>query len=170
MTSIIRRLEQARAKAAELEQSFQKELASLPRAYGFDSLKAFIAALEASGRGKPSGTKRAKRPSKPKTRKRAVITDSVRASVRKLFKAGKSGSQIAKAVGIPLPSVQYIKKALGLVKAPKKALPKAKRRRAPSIPAVAHKTHKKRVVPKKATVPEPKPAPTIFVPPAAPAV
>jgi hypothetical protein len=170
MTPIIQRLAQARANAAKLEQSFQKELASLPKAYGFDSLTGFIAAVEAAGRGKRSGAKRAKRPSKPRTRKRAVITDSVRASVRKLFKAGKSGSQIAKAVGISLPSVQNIKKALGLVKAPKKAPAKAKRRRAPSIPAVAPKTHKKRVAPKKATVPEPKPAPTIVVPPAAPAV
>jgi DNA-binding CsgD family transcriptional regulator len=36
--------------------------------------------------------------------------------VKKLVKAGKSGSQIAKAVGISLPSVQNVKKALGLVK------------------------------------------------------
>lgn len=167
---IIRRLAQARATAAKLEQSFVKELASLPKAYGFDSLKAFIAAVEASGSGKRSRIKKTKKAYKPKTRKRAVITDSVRAKVKALLKAGKSGSQIAKAVGISLPSVQNIKKTFGLVKATKKAPPKAKRRRAPSKPATAPKTHKKRVTPRKAAVPEPKPTPTTVVPPVIPAV
>jgi len=43
--------------------------------------------------------------------------------VKKLAKAGKTGSAIAEELGISLPSVQNIKKALGLVKArkPKKA-------------------------------------------------
>jgi hypothetical protein len=167
---IIRRLAQARATVAKLEQSFVNELASLPGAYGFDSLKAFIAAVEASGRGKRSGVNRSKKPSKPKKRKRAVITDSVRAKVKALVKAGKSGSQIAKALGISQPSVQNIKKALGLVKKPKKAPPKAKRSRTPRNPATKPKTHKKRVAPKKATVPEPKLAATIVEPPAAPTV
>ena len=167
---IIRRLAQARATAVKLEQSFVRELASLPKAYGFDSLKEFIAAVEASGRGKRSGAKRAKKPSKPKTRKRAVITDSVRAKVKALLKAGKSGSQIAKAVGISLPSVQNIKKALGLVKKLKKTPPKAKRSRAPSKPTAKPKTHKKRVAPKKTTIPEAKPAPTTIAPPVIPAV
>ena len=40
--------------AAKLEQSLVKELASLPKAYGFDSLKAFIASLEVAGGGKRS--------------------------------------------------------------------------------------------------------------------
>jgi hypothetical protein len=167
---IIRRLAQARATAVKLEQSFVRELASLPKAYGFDSLKEFIAAVEASGRGKRSGAKRAKKPSKPKTRKRAVITDSVRGRVKALLKAGKSGSQVAKAVGISLPSVQNIKKAVGLVKKPKKAAPKAKRSRAPSKPTAKPKTHRKRAAPNKATIPEVKLAPTTIVPPAAPAV
>ena len=170
INSITRRLAQARATAATLEQSFVRELASLPKAYGFDSLEAFIAALEACGRGKHRGAKRAKKPSKPKTRKRAVITDSVRAKVKALLKAGKSGSQIAKAVGISLPSVQNIKKAFGLVKSPKKTPPKAKRRRAPGKPAAAPKAPKKRVAPKKATIPEAKPAPATIVPPVIPAV
>jgi hypothetical protein len=169
MTPIIRRLDKARAAAAKLEQSLVKELASLPKAYGFDSLKAFIASLEVAGGGKRKGAKAARKPSKPKTRKRAVITDAVRAKVKTLLKAGKSGSQIAKAVGISLPSVQNIKKAFGLVKTPKKAPPKTKRRRAPSKPAAAPKEHKKRAAPKKATIPEPKAAPATIPPPASPA-
>ncbi len=47
--------------------------------------------------------------------RRAVITDDTRAEVKKMVQAGKTGSEIAKAVGISLPSVQNIKKALGLV-------------------------------------------------------
>jgi hypothetical protein len=54
---------------------------------------------------------------KVKRRKRSVITDDTRTSVKKMVEAGKTGSQIAKSLGISLPSVQNIKKALGLVKA-----------------------------------------------------
>jgi hypothetical protein len=163
-TPIIRRLAKARAAAASLEQSLVKELASLPKAYGFDSVKAFIAAVVTAG-GKRGGVKRARKPSKPKTRIRAVITESVRAKVKALLKAGKSGSQIAKAVGISLPSVQNIKKAFGLVKAQKKAPPKTRRRRAPSKPAAAPKVIRKRVAP--VTISEAK-APAVL-PPASPA-
>ena len=44
------------------------------------------------------------------------LTDATRAQVKKLVEAGKTGSEIAKAVGVSLPSVHNIKKALGLVK------------------------------------------------------
>jgi hypothetical protein len=46
-----------------------------------------------------------------------VITDETRAKVKALVEAGKTGAEIAAEVGISLPSVQNIKKALGLVKA-----------------------------------------------------
>ena len=62
-------------------------------------------------RGRP-----AKAVDKVKRRKRAVITDVTRSGVKKLVEAGKTGSQISKSLGISLPSVQNIKKALGLVK------------------------------------------------------
>jgi DNA-binding CsgD family transcriptional regulator len=39
----------------------------------------------------------------------------MRAEVKKLVSEGRTGGEIAKAVGISLPSVQNIKKALGLV-------------------------------------------------------
>ena len=54
-----------------------------------------------------------------KNRTRAVITDETRANVKKLVEEGKSGAAIARELGISLPSVQNIKKALGLVKARK---------------------------------------------------
>jgi len=65
--------------------------------------------------------------------KRAKITAAVRATVKNLVKAGKSGAQIAKAAGISSASVQNIKKALGLVKTAKKAPRKAKAK--PKAPA-----------------------------------
>jgi hypothetical protein len=169
-TPLIRRLTKTRARAAKLERSIATELASLPAAYGFDSHVAFIAALRAAGRGAGRGSKRARTLAAPKARKRAVITNSIRSRVKDLFKAGKSGSRIAKAVGISLPSVQNIKKAFGLVKARKRPAAKPKARRVPIKRAAVPMVQKKRVSPRKATGPEAKPASTTVVPPAAPAV
>ena len=45
-----------------------------------------------------------------------MITDDTRAQVKKMVESDKTGAEIAKALGISLPSVQNIKKALGLVK------------------------------------------------------
>lgn len=125
VTEKIKELEAARAKVASLEESIQAErnkaLAALPAEYGFDSAEAFIAAVRAAAgggkRGRKPGRKAAKKTAAAgKTRKRAVITDETRAEVKKLAEAGKTGAEIAKEVGISLPSVQNIKKALGLVK------------------------------------------------------
>ena len=125
VTKQIRELEVTKAKIAALEKSIakrlSKELATLHEKYGFGSLGEFIRALKgASGSGSRRKGRRgrpAKATDKVKRRRRAVITDETRASVKKLVEAGKTGSQIAKALGISLPSVQNIKKALGLVKA-----------------------------------------------------
>ena len=48
------------------------------------------------------------------------MTDATRAEVKKLVEAGKTGGEIAKTVGVSLPTVQNIKKALGLVQKRKK--------------------------------------------------
>ncbi len=125
VTDKIKELEATRAKLASLEQSvadeMKKELAGLPASFGFDSAEAFIKAVrEATGgrRGRPKGRKAGgkKAGGKPARRRRAVITDETRAQVKKLVDAGKTGSEIAKELKISLPSVQNIKKALGLVK------------------------------------------------------
>lgn len=133
VTDKIKELEAARAKLANLEQSIaselNKELAGLPAKYGFSSAADFVkAVLGASGGG---GKQRAPKPAKPvkmlkplsgrggpgkKRRFRAVITDETRTQVKKLVSDGKTGGEIAKALNISLPSVQNIKKALGLVK------------------------------------------------------
>jgi hypothetical protein len=124
VTKQIKELEATKAKIVALEKSIakrlHKELASLHRTYGYGSISDFVKALKAAVPGSSSKGRRASKAAKPaskaKRRKRAVINDETRASVKKMVESGKTGSQIAKSLGISLPSVQNIKKALGLVK------------------------------------------------------
>lgn len=124
ITDKIKELEALKQKAAALEAAVAEErnraLAALPKQYGFDSVDAFVdAVLAATGgtrrRGRPPGRSSAAAGGKKPRRHRAVITDETRTQVKKLVEAGKTGAEIAKAVGISLPSVQNVKKALGLV-------------------------------------------------------
>jgi DNA-binding CsgD family transcriptional regulator len=130
VTDKLKELEAAKARLAELQKvvhaQMQKELASLPGKYGFDNIDDFVRAVKgASGGGSRrrarGGRRRGPKPAAAgrRRRRRAVITDSTRSEVKKMVESGKTGRQIAKAVGISLPSVQNIKKALGLVKARK---------------------------------------------------
>ena len=120
ITDKIKELEKLRRETAQLESDIardsSKELAALPAYYGFDSVKAFIKAVVAASKG---GAKRVKAPNEAPRRKRATITEEMKARVVELAKAGKTGAEIVKAVGISLPSVQNIKKAAGLVQARK---------------------------------------------------
>jgi DNA-binding NarL/FixJ family response regulator len=115
ITDKLKELEAARAKLANLEQTIadelKKELASLPAKYGFASAGEFISAVKAA-----TGARGARTPGSGK-RFRAVITEDTRKDVRKLVEAGKTAVEIAGALGISVPSVQNIKKALGLVRA-----------------------------------------------------
>ena len=122
VTDKLKELEAARAKLASLEQSLEaqlnKELAGLPAKYGFESVEAFVNAVRGAnggGRGRGRSTGKPGGPGK-KRRRRAVITDETRATLKKMVEAGKTGGEIAKALQISLPSVQNIKKALGLVR------------------------------------------------------
>lgn len=123
MANTLKALEAAKAKIAAkiaaIEKSISdqrsKELADLPAKHGFSDVKSFIRAVKAAAGGgsvKVAGGK--------KRRTRAVITDETRSEVKKQVEAGKTGSAIAKSLGISLPSVQNIKKALGLVTPRKK--------------------------------------------------
>jgi DNA invertase Pin-like site-specific DNA recombinase len=120
----LKKLAEARVKLASLEQAVQaelkKELAALPAKFGFGSAEEFVQAVRTAtggrGRGRPPGSTGKRGGPGKKRRHRAVITDATRSQVKKMVDAGKTGSQIAKEVGISLPSVQNIKKALGLVK------------------------------------------------------
>ncbi|HMD60203.1 MAG TPA: hypothetical protein VKG78_02165, partial [Opitutaceae bacterium] len=114
VTKQIKELEATKAKIVALERSIAKrlhrELASLHKTYGYSTLNEFMKALKtASGSaGRSRGTKPAKAAPKAKRRRRAVITDEIRASVKKLVESGKTGSQVAKSLRISLPSVQNI--------------------------------------------------------------
>lgn len=120
----LKELQAARTKLAELEKSVtaerNKELAALPAQYGFESADAFLAAVRAASgkrRGrKPGSGGGAAKASPGKRRKRAKVTDETRAAVKKLVEQEKTGQEIATALGISLPTVQNIKKALGLVR------------------------------------------------------
>ena len=130
VTDKLRELEAARAKLASLEQSIaeelNKELAALPAKYGFASTGEFVQAVNAAAgggrgrrRGRPPGSAAKAAPAQKggrKRRTRAVITDETRAQVKKMVDAGKTGAEIAQTLKISVPSVQNIKKALGLVK------------------------------------------------------
>ena len=130
----IKALAISKARVAELEKSIatqlNQELAALPAQYGFESVPAFVNAVKTAtggkikvARGKNKAKAKAKAPAKAaggrKRRKRAIITADTKAQVKSLSEAGKTGAEIAKAVGISLPSVQNIKKELGLVRARK---------------------------------------------------
>lgn len=114
----IKALAETKAKVERLEKSIaaelHKELAALPGKFGFSSLPAFFSAVRAATKGKVQ--KPAKSGKSTGRKKRAVITAETKAKVKALVEAGKTGDDIAKAAGISLPSVQNIKKALGLVK------------------------------------------------------
>jgi len=126
VTKKIKELEATKAKLVQLEKTvaveLRRELGALHGAYGFANVAAFVQAVKAAAKGGRKArrpAKSAKAPAGKAKRRRAVITDATRASVKKLAQAGKTGAEIAKALKISLPSVQYIKKALGLVKARK---------------------------------------------------
>lgn len=122
MTNIsdtLKEIETTRTKLAHLEAAhaanMQSELAALPARYGFPTAKAFIKAVKAASGGKSGRVGKV-----PGKRTRAKITDETRAEVKKMALDGKTGMEIATTLGISVPSVQNIKKALGLVKKRKK--------------------------------------------------
>lgn len=153
--SKIKELADARAAVESLEQSIAEHLAGLPSTYGFASMDEFIIAIRDARRG---NRRSQAKPVAAKRRKRTKLTDSIRAKVGKLVRDGKSGSYIAKALGISLPSVHNIKKALGLVKSSKKPAGKPKRTRAPAKGASKLKVKAKRAIASKAPVAEKKTA------------
>ena len=124
----IAELTKAKAKIAQAEAKLAADrvaaLAKLPSEYGYSDLNEFINAIKAAaGKGIKSKAKAVKAPkaSKDSTAKtakgkRAKITNEIKAQVKALAEAGKTGQEIAQALSISAPSVQNIKKELGLVK------------------------------------------------------
>ncbi len=117
----IKKIAEYKTRLADLERELFAQLAKLPAQYGFASAEEFIAAFRKSVAGKPgrkpgkaakaSSAVKAKAGRKP----RVKITAEIVAQVKSLAEAGKTGSEIADTTGISLPSVQNIKKKLGLV-------------------------------------------------------
>jgi hypothetical protein len=112
-----KKLGQYQREVARLQRSlarFNRRLAALPARHGFKSVEDFIDALRqavaSEGKAPVKGTKPARR------RKRAVITAETKQKVKALHASKKTGREISAALGISLPSVQNIKKELGLVK------------------------------------------------------
>ena len=119
VTNKIQKLREYQRQMAKIEKELARDnakLAALPAKHGFKTMAAFIDALRAvgAGAGKPA------RAAKSSGRKpRAKITSETKQKVKALVNDGKTGGQIAKSLNISLPSVQNIKKELGLVKARK---------------------------------------------------
>ena len=120
-----------KAKIAALEKAVaaeqNKKLTGLHKEVGLESTAALIAALKGLSKPAPRGNAIAKASGRAS---RTRITSAIKAGVGKAVKAGKKGSEIANQFGISIPSIQNIKKELGLVKtrsAKKPAKKKAKK-------------------------------------------
>lgn len=132
-----------RAKIAALEKAVaeeqQKKLAGLHKEAGFDSTEELIDALK--GLVKPTRKSRGRAAGKAGRASRTRITPAIKAGVGQAVEAGKKGAEIAMQFGISIPSIQNIKKELGLVKTRgAKASPKK----------IAKKTTKKKAAKKRA--------------------
>ena len=113
-------------KIAYLEKQLAKDnrkLLALPAKLGYKDVGELINALQIAAGISVSPTKST---SKSK-RTRAKITPEIKAKVKALVKDGKTGKQIASLLGISVPSVQNIKKELGLVQATNAKKRKAQR-------------------------------------------
>ncbi len=117
VTNKLQKFRQYQKQMVKLEKElaqFNRKLLALPGKYGFKSMNSFIDALRGAGGGKSgvspaSSVKSGRKP-------RVTITPEIKQKLKALVGVGKTGTQIAKSLGISLPSVQNIKKELGLVK------------------------------------------------------
>jgi transposase-like protein len=138
VTDKLKLLARIKAQAAKLEASLVTQrpaaLAALPADFGFPDLKSFIKALKAAAHAKPKATRAPKATTaKPRKRKRARVTEEIKAAVKAAFEAGQRTGAIAKEVGISPASVMALKKSFGFTK-PRAAAPAAPAAAAPAAP------------------------------------
>ena len=133
----IKQIAEYKTRLAALERDLFAQLAQLPAEYGFASAEEFLAAFnkakntkpvakvakvvkapKAAKASKPAKAAKAAKPAKAARKARVTITPEIIAQVKALTEAGKTGKEIAKDTGISLPSVQNLKKKLGLIAAP----------------------------------------------------
>lgn len=119
------KLAQYQQEVARLQKGltkFNQKLVALPAKYGFKSMDELIDALRRAAAGAGQAPRKARSTSSGQAggakskRKRAKITPEVKEKVKAMVKEEKTGAEISKKLGISLPSVQNIKKELGLVK------------------------------------------------------
>jgi hypothetical protein len=120
LTNKLQEIEQYKTKIAELEKELVNErkqkLASLHSDLGYGSRAELIAALQGL-ESKPRRGKGSAGAAKKPRGKRARITPEMRDQIKQALLAGKKGSDVAREFKISVPTVQNIKKEIGLVKA-----------------------------------------------------
>lgn len=120
VTNKLQKLRKVQKQMAALEKElaqFNRKLLALPGKNGFKSMDAFIDALRSARAGGAATSSAPRAATRSGGRKpRAKITPEMKQKLKSLVNDGKTGAQIAKQLGISLPSVQNIKKELGLVK------------------------------------------------------
>ena len=119
-SAYVKALEKARKAVEKLEKEMSRNLSSLPKKLGFDSMADFIAALQEIDGGSGSGSNKRGRPDDPsksssRKRKGGKVTAEIGRKAEKMFEAHKTAREVAEAVGLSLPTVNLIKKRLGLV-------------------------------------------------------
>lgn len=116
--NLVELLNAARAEVVKLEAQVKQSLKNLPQEYGYSDVNTFIAAMRDAAGLWPRYTAGIGNPTK-KRRRRMRITPEMKAHLEELIGDGKTGNQVASELGISLPSVNNIKRELGLVKARK---------------------------------------------------
>ena len=117
----LKKIAQYKSKLANLERELFARLAKLPAQFGFATAEEFIEAVRQATSGKAgrqpgkAAKAAAEKAGKGGRKPRVKITPEIVAQVKSLAEAGKTGNEIAAATGISLPSVQNLKKKLGLV-------------------------------------------------------
>ena len=131
LQSDIRNLKALRSKASALVEKIAsrrtQSLNGIHESHGFETVEEFISAVQAANSTERGG-KRRKPPgpatssdfptsrSPGKRRRRSKITPEMKDQLKAMVKAGRTGKEIAKQLGISLPSVHNVKKDLGLTK------------------------------------------------------
>jgi len=110
-------------KVEVLESKIRRSLSKLPQQFGYSSISELISALQEIEAGerskKPYGSFKLQKKAAVgavKRKKRAKVTPEMVKMVEEMVKAEKTGNEIAKTLKVSLPTVQNIKKKLGLVK------------------------------------------------------
>ena len=113
MSKALAEIAMYKKKLAQLEKQVSKsnrKLLALPAKFGFKNISELIQALLAAG---SSSAKQSELSDGKRTRSK--LTPEIKTQVKSMVDANKTGKDISRILGISVPSVQNIKKELGLV-------------------------------------------------------